>query len=589
MLGFDSFESTAPPSETLSPREPPIYVQERSLGHGAFGAVDMVVDVTTELKYARKRFLEPAWENDRRIRQWQKEEWLGMIRKEVRIMNSYPHVKPKIVPVIQFWETPIPFLVMPYLSFGNLRSLHTASPITRDETESVVFQTLSGLAHLHAQGVAHRDLNPENILVESRYPLSIKLADFGLADDKSDLRTFCGTLYYLAPEISFDRTYTTAVDLWSLGVVALKYLCGLPKAADQKLRQMSKDQVLSWCHRIIAYAERRMYKTSDGLLNLLVTGMLRAIAEERLSANECLERGYALGLFDAYANKSGTATQHSVKSNTPNLVMMMGPPQSYWALFGVQARHRAKIVREGDLEQSADPTAGFNELQSTSQPSYKRQRSPASGSARTSCKSRIKRVPADVGRRVKSVSRIFAIPQPFEQKRESGQFRAVYDAVLALLADLQVEDPVTLGIDGHTRALVEELCGYFAQLGVTDLRLTKNEHYDLTTITAISTSKEFVVARLTSSHCMTSTADLAAYLLLPLRGSGTAGIPAVPVSQCPVQAAFTAQDDISSWETESGDSHWTSATAQRNGVTYPSELVDITRITGCSVSCLSDL
>jgi serine/threonine protein kinase len=64
--------------------------------------------------------------------------------------------------------------------------------------------------------MAHRDLKPKNILVKSRYPLFIKLADFGLANDKRDLKTFCGSQGYAAPEIYFRNRYnkyTTAVDL----------------------------------------------------------------------------------------------------------------------------------------------------------------------------------------------------------------------------------------------------------------------------------------------------------------------------------------------------------------------------------------
>jgi serine/threonine protein kinase len=90
---------------------------------------------------------------------------------------------------------------MPYLPLGNLEDLHGESPITEEENVGLLFQALGALKYLHARGVAHRDLKPENILVESRSPLSIKLADFGLANDKPDLETLCGTQLYTAPEV----------------------------------------------------------------------------------------------------------------------------------------------------------------------------------------------------------------------------------------------------------------------------------------------------------------------------------------------------------------------------------------------------
>jgi hypothetical protein len=92
-LGFDdSLKSTAPDSETLTPKERPVYIKARNLGYGSSGTVDLVIDASTGLKQARKRFFEPKWERDLKKRERQKEVWWEMIRKEVRIMESYPHV-----------------------------------------------------------------------------------------------------------------------------------------------------------------------------------------------------------------------------------------------------------------------------------------------------------------------------------------------------------------------------------------------------------------------------------------------------------------------------------------------------------------
>jgi serine/threonine protein kinase len=89
--------------------------------------------------------------------------------------------------------------------------------------------------------MAHRNLKFENILVKSRYPFFIKLADFNLANNKHDLKIFYGFQDYAAPEIYFrnkyNKIYTTAVDLWSLDVIALQYLYGFPNAAAQKPRE----------------------------------------------------------------------------------------------------------------------------------------------------------------------------------------------------------------------------------------------------------------------------------------------------------------------------------------------------------------
>ncbi|GAB1312100.1 hypothetical protein MFIFM68171_02310 [Madurella fahalii] len=84
----------------------------------------------------------------------------------------------------------------------------------------------------------HRDISTGNILVYSRdYDgIFIKFADFGLAKEGEQLTTHCGHRTYLAPEIHRKwckvprsaASYTSAVDIWSAGVVITELLCGLP-------------------------------------------------------------------------------------------------------------------------------------------------------------------------------------------------------------------------------------------------------------------------------------------------------------------------------------------------------------------------
>jgi len=92
---------------------------------------------------------------------------------------------------------------------------------------SYMQQLLSGIAYCHAHRVLHRDLKPQNLLIDNRG--TIKLADFGLA------RAFClpvrtythevVTLWYRAPEILLGtKTYSTAVDVWSLGCIFAEML-----------------------------------------------------------------------------------------------------------------------------------------------------------------------------------------------------------------------------------------------------------------------------------------------------------------------------------------------------------------------------
>ncbi|KAL9124385.1 MAG: hypothetical protein Q9217_006279 [Psora testacea] len=197
---------------------------------------------------------------------------------------------------------------MPCLPLGNLNKVHHKNPLTEGETIELLFQGLTVLEHLHSRGVAYRDLKPENILVERRSPLYLQFTDFGLANDQPDLKTFCGTEEYSAPEIYTGGNYTTAVDIWSLGVIVLEYMYGLPTQHLQARingEAALRERGLAWCRRLIEHVNDW---DSDPLIDLLITGMLRMKAQERLSARTCLTRAYELGLFNELSISSGGAT-----------------------------------------------------------------------------------------------------------------------------------------------------------------------------------------------------------------------------------------------------------------------------------------
>lgn len=126
--------------------------------------------------------------------------------------------------------------------------------LDEDTVKTMARQLLSALKYLHEKGITHRDVKPDNILIQNYDPLYVKLTDFGLSkmveEKETFLRTFCGTLLYCAPEVyteyrqydsNGNRThrgkdkkslpqqrYGHAVDIWSLGSVLFNSLCGSP-------------------------------------------------------------------------------------------------------------------------------------------------------------------------------------------------------------------------------------------------------------------------------------------------------------------------------------------------------------------------
>jgi len=97
--------------------------------------------------------------------------------------------------------------------------------------KSFLFQLLRGLAHCHQHRVLHRDLKPQNLLINNRGEL--KLADFGLARAFGiPVRSYTHevvTLWYRAPDVLMgSRKYSTPVDIWSVGCIFAEMVNGRP-------------------------------------------------------------------------------------------------------------------------------------------------------------------------------------------------------------------------------------------------------------------------------------------------------------------------------------------------------------------------
>jgi serine/threonine protein kinase len=93
------------------------------------------------------------------------------------------------------------------------------------------YQMLRSLAYIHAIGICHRDIKPQNILVDPTSQ-NLKLCDFGsakkLVKGEPNIAYICSR-YYRAPELIFGATeYTNAIDVWSIGCVIAELVLGVP-------------------------------------------------------------------------------------------------------------------------------------------------------------------------------------------------------------------------------------------------------------------------------------------------------------------------------------------------------------------------
>jgi serine/threonine protein kinase len=98
-------------------------------------------------------------------------------------------------------------------------------------------QIASSLDYCHRNSIVHRDLKIENILISKTG--DIKIIDFGLSNlfaPRGHLKTFCGSLYFAAPELLQAKAYTgPEVDVWSFGIVLYVLVCGKVPFDDQSM------------------------------------------------------------------------------------------------------------------------------------------------------------------------------------------------------------------------------------------------------------------------------------------------------------------------------------------------------------------
>uniref|UniRef100_A0A671EDI2 non-specific serine/threonine protein kinase n=1 Tax=Rhinolophus ferrumequinum TaxID=59479 RepID=A0A671EDI2_RHIFE len=117
-------------------------------------------------------------------------------------------------------------LVMEFVPGGDMLDyLRDHGCMSEDTARGVFRQLVSAVHYCHEKGIAHRDLKPQNVLLDAQ--MNAKLIDFGLgaASDIHQLSTFCGSFLYAAPELFLSKIYDgCATDTRSLGVMLYEML-----------------------------------------------------------------------------------------------------------------------------------------------------------------------------------------------------------------------------------------------------------------------------------------------------------------------------------------------------------------------------
>ncbi|KAH7677621.1 [RNA-polymerase]-subunit kinase protein [Dioscorea alata] len=199
------------------------YEKLEKVGEGTYGKVYKAQDKTTgQLVALKKTRLEMDEEGipPTALREISLLQLLSHSIYVVRLLNV-EHVdkngKPLLYLVFEFLETDLKKYIDSHRKGVNPR------PLPHSLIQSFMYQLCKGVAHCHSHGVLHRDLKPQNLLVDKEKGI-LKIADLGLGRAFTiPLKSYTHeivTLWYRAPEVLLGSThYSTGVDMWSVGCI----------------------------------------------------------------------------------------------------------------------------------------------------------------------------------------------------------------------------------------------------------------------------------------------------------------------------------------------------------------------------------
>ena len=231
IISSDSMKKTAPANgsadslagTTIDQK----YLVERVLGHGGMGKVYLARDLTLHNRpVVIKVLLDASVKDDYVVRKF---------RQEVEALSRIDH--PGVVSVLGAGELPggKPYIAMQYVNGVTLRSQIPVEGMDLERAAEIVKQIGEALEHVHEQKIFHRDLKPDNIMLQSLKDKDlVKVVDFGIAKVKDSVvapstvdKVPVGTVLYMSPEqLRGGERITAASDIYSMGVIAYEMVTG---------------------------------------------------------------------------------------------------------------------------------------------------------------------------------------------------------------------------------------------------------------------------------------------------------------------------------------------------------------------------
>ncbi|ETW35290.1 CAMK/CAMK1 protein kinase [Plasmodium falciparum Tanzania (2000708)] len=233
-----------------------VYVLNKKIGKGSFSTAY----IGTNILYGNRVVVKEV--DKSKVKESNVYTEIEVLRK---VMHKY------IIKLISAYEQEgFVYLVLEYLKGGELfEYLNNNGPYTEQVAKKAMKRVLIALEALHSNGVVHRDLKMENLMLENpNDPSSLKIIDFGLASflNSPSMNMRCGSPGYVAPEILKCASYGTKVDIFSLGVILFNILCGYPPFRGNNVKEIFKKNMR--CH--ISFNTKHWINKSESVKEIIL-------------------------------------------------------------------------------------------------------------------------------------------------------------------------------------------------------------------------------------------------------------------------------------------------------------------------------
>ena len=200
------------------------------IGAGSFGRVFLGMNATTGLLMAVKQVELPPKGTSASQR---RKDMLDSLEVEIELLKTLEH--PNIVQYLgSFSDGEHLNIFLEYVPGGSVAALLRSYGAFEEQlVQNFVRQVLHGLNFLHSRGIVHRDIKGANILVDNKG--GVKISDFGISkkveqglllNGRAHRPSLQGSVFWMAPEVVKQTTYTRKADIWSVGCLVVEMISG---------------------------------------------------------------------------------------------------------------------------------------------------------------------------------------------------------------------------------------------------------------------------------------------------------------------------------------------------------------------------